>query len=196
MVAYLFPGQGSQSVGMAKSLADKHPRAQETLQEADDALGFAISKLCFEGPEAELKRTEITQPAMLATSIAAFRVFRDESPEAKATFAAGHSLGEWSALVATEAISFADGLRCVRERGRLMQAAVPEGQGKMAAVVGLAGDLVADACRKIAQESKEVLNAANFNSPEQTVVSGSTSAVSQLLAVVKEAGAKKSSSCQ
>lgn len=173
MVTYLFPGQGSQSPGMGQALADAYDAARQTFEEADDALGFGLSKLCFSGSEEELKRTEITQPAILTTSIAALRALQTERPELAPTFAAGHSLGEWSALVAVGALAFADAVKLVHTRGRLMQEAVPEGEGAMAAVVGVASDEVV----RLTEAASEGVTAANFNSPEQTVISGTAAGV-------------------
>jgi [acyl-carrier-protein] S-malonyltransferase len=188
MLALVFPGQGSQSVGMGKDLWDRFPEARAALAEADDALGFPLSKLCFEGPEDELRLTENTQPAILAVSIAAWRALKSRG-EPTPAFAAGHSLGEYSALVAAEAIPFADALRAVRARGGFMQAAVPERLGAMAAVLGLAAEEVARACADAAQG--EVVSAANLNAPDQTVISGHAGAVERAGALCKERGARR-----
>ncbi len=191
MVSFLFPGQGSQEPGMGKALADAYPAARQVFEEADDALGFSLSALCFEGSEAELVRTEITQPAILATSIAALAALRAERPDLAPRYAAGHSLGEWSALVAVGALRFADAVRLVRERGRLMQLAVPEGQGAMAAVMGLEAEQIRAVCAEVSAQSAQVVVAANYNSKEQTVISGTRSAVEAAKVALEGAGAKK-----
>src|SRR5579872_6169978 len=185
--AFLFPGQGSQYAGMGKSLAEAFPEAAAAFQEADAALGFSISKLCFEGPEEELKRTEITQPAMVTVSVAAFRVLQGKglSPE----YVAGHSLGEYSALVAAGSLDFADALRLVRKRGRYMQEAVPAGIGAMAALLKLPEGTLDAILAESAQG--EVVSAANLNSPDQIVIAGHATAVSRAMTAAKAAGAKR-----
>src|SRR5271169_2875586 len=160
-IALLFPGQGSQSVGMGKDLAEKYPVARKTFDEADDALAYKLSTVCFEGPEDQLRLTEITQPAILTVSIAALRVLETRIP--KPSFVAGHSLGEYSAHVAAGTFSFADAVRTVRHRGKYMQEAVPVGVGTMAAILGMEFDKVAEVCRDAAQG--EVCEPANINSP-------------------------------
>jgi len=174
VTAIVFPGQGSQAPGMGKDLAEKFAVARQVFEEADDALGFAISRLCFDGPEEELQLTENTQPAILTVSVAAFRALRSAGVEAPA-FVAGHSLGEYSALVASGALSLSDAVRTVRARGRYMQEAVPVGTGAMAAVIG--GDL--DAIERICAEARQdqVCSIANFNAPNQTVIAGNTEAI-------------------
>ncbi len=186
-IAFIFPGQGSQAVGMGKELAANYPAARQTFEEADEALGYKLSQLCFEGPEENLKLTEITQPAILTTSVAAFRVLRQRSP--KPSYVAGHSLGEYSAHVAAGTLKFADAVRTVRNRGKYMQEAVPLGVGAMAAILGMALDKVADICRDAAQG--EVCQPANINSPEQIVVSGHATAVERAIKLATERGAKK-----
>ena len=187
-LAFVFPGQGSQYVGMGKDLSAEFALARETFAEADDALGFSLSGLCFAGPEADLKLTENTQPAILATSIAALRVLEAETP-LRPAFVAGHSLGEYSALVAVGALKFSDAVRVVRERGRLMQQAVPEGQGAMAVVLGLEMDAVRALCADAARG--EVVSPANFNGAGQVVIAGAKSAVQRAMALAKERGAKR-----
>src|ERR1700686_5763616 len=167
-IALLFPGQGSQAVGMAKELADKYPAARRTFDEADEALGYKLSTLCFEGPEEQLRLTEITQPAILTASIAALRVIETRMP--KPSFVAGHSLGEYSAHVASGTLTFADAVRTVRNRGKYMQEAVPVGVGSMAAILGMTLDKVSDLAREAAEG--EVCDIGNINSPEQIVLSG------------------------
>ncbi|HEV2022901.1 MAG TPA: ACP S-malonyltransferase [Terriglobales bacterium] len=186
-VAFLFPGQGSQSVGMGKELAARYPLAKQTFDQADAALGYALSVLCFEGPEEKLKMTEVTQPAILTVSVAALRVLREQG--VAPGFVAGHSLGEYSAHVAAGTLDFADAVRIVRNRGRYMQEAVPAGQGAMAAVLGLSLEEIEAACREAAQG--QVVAPANINSPGQVVISGHAAAVERAAELVKQRGAKR-----
>lgn len=186
-IAFLFPGQGSQTVGMGKELASLYPVAQETFDEADAALGYPLSKLCFEGPEDQLKLTEITQPAILTVSVAAWRVL--QSKGITPSYVAGHSLGEYSAHVAAGTLNFADAVRTVRNRGKYMQEAVPVGVGAMAAVLALPIDKLQAICEEAAQG--EVCCAANLNSPDQTVISGSKAAVERAAELAKQRGAKR-----
>lgn len=188
-IAFLFPGQGSQAVGMGRDLAERFPVAANTFAEADDACGFALSKLCFEGPEEDLKLTENTQPAILTVSVAALRVLASQGIEP--TLAAGHSLGEWSAHVAAGTLKFADAVRAVKARGRAMQLAVPAGQGAMAAVLSLDAAQVAEACAEAAKETGQPVAAANLNSPAQTVISGAKAAVEKAAELVKAKGARR-----
>src|SRR6266852_1986730 len=186
-LAFLFPGQGSQSVGMGKDLAAAYSVAQQTFDEADAALGYKLSQLCFEGPEEKLKLTEITQPAILTVSVAAFRVLREKG--IAPAFVAGHSLGEYSAHVAAGTLTFADAVRTVRNRGKYMQEAVPVGVGAMAAILGMTVDQVSAIANEAAQG--EVCQAANINSPEQIVISGHAGAVDRAIKLATERGAKK-----
>lgn len=186
-IALLFPGQGSQGVGMGKELAENFPVARQTFDEADEALGYKLSQLCFEGPEDQLRLTEITQPAILTVSVAALRVLEAQSP--KPNYVAGHSLGEYSAHVASGTFSFADAVRTVRNRGKYMQEAVPVGVGAMAAILGMDLDKVTAVCADAAQG--EVCSAANINSPEQIVISGNTAAVERATKLADERGAKR-----
>jgi [acyl-carrier-protein] S-malonyltransferase len=186
-IALLFPGQGSQAVGMGKDLAEQYPAARQTFAEADEALGYKLSQICFEGPEDQLRLTEITQPAILTVSIAALRVL--ETRVSKPGFVAGHSLGEYSAHVASGTIAFADAVRTVRNRGKYMQEAVPVGVGAMAAILGMDLASVEAVCRDAAQG--EVCQAANINSPEQIVISGNTAAVERAAKLADERGAKR-----
>ncbi|HER62805.1 MAG TPA: [acyl-carrier-protein] S-malonyltransferase, partial [Desulfobacteraceae bacterium] len=188
MVALIFPGQGSQYAGMGKALADNFPVAKQVFEEADDALQFKISTLCFQGPEEDLKLTANTQPAILTTSVAAFRVLESEL-NLDPAYLAGHSLGEYSALVASGALAFADAVKTVRARGVFMQEAVPVGTGSMAAILGLEGKDLDEVCREAAQG--DVVAPANFNSPGQVVIAGHVQAVERAIALAKEKGAKK-----
>lgn len=185
--AFLFPGQGSQYAGMGKLLADTYPLARQTFEEADAALGMELSRICFEGPEEELKKTENTQPALLAVSVAAWRVL--ESQGYTPGVVAGHSLGEYSALVAAGALAFSDALQLVKKRGRYMQDAVPQGVGAMAALLKLPDGKLDAILAEAAQG--ETVAAANFNSPDQVVIAGHTAAVERAMALAKAAGAKR-----
>ena len=187
MIAFLFPGQGSQKVGMGKALAEAFPEARATFEEADAAFGGALSTLCFEGPDDQLTLTEYTQPAILTMSIAAARVLAARGIEPD--LVAGHSLGEYSANVAAGTFGFADAVRIVRRRGRYMQEAVPAGQGAMAAILGLDAASVRRACEDAAQG--EVVSPANINSPDQVVIAGATGAVQRAGARAKALGARR-----
>jgi [acyl-carrier-protein] S-malonyltransferase len=186
-VAFVFPGQASQYPGMGKELADMYPSAKAIFDEADKALGFSISKICFEGSEEDLKLTANTQPGILACSIATYRVLEEKglAPD----FVAGHSLGEYSALVAAGSLKFADAVRLVRKRGSYMQETVPAGKGAMAAIMGLSPAVVTDVCKRASQG--QVCAPANLNSPDQTVISGDADAVKRAVELASQAGAKR-----
>src|SRR5215467_377458 len=185
--AFIFPGQGSQKVGMGKELADRFPRARTVFEEADQVLGVRLSSLCFEGPEEELMLTAVTQPAILTTSIAVCAVA--ESSGLKADFVAGHSLGEYSALVAAGSLEFGQAIELVRQRGRFMQEAVPQGVGAMAAIMGCDTDVVEAACKEASDRG--VCSAANLNSSNQTVIAGHRPAVEYAVELLKGRGARK-----
>lgn len=188
-VAWLFPGQGSQAVGMGAALAAAEPAAQALLQEADAALGFALSALMAEGPEETLKLTEHTQPAILTHSTMVVRAYGGRLPAPD--FVAGHSLGEYSALVAAGSLAFADAVRTVRERGRAMQTAVPVGVGAMAAILGMGAEAVEQACREGAARSGRIVVPANFNGPGQIVIAGHAEGVDAALEAAKALGGRK-----
>ena len=189
MIAFVFPGQGAQKVGMGQALAEQFPVCRQTFAEADAALGESLSGLCFQGPEDRLMLTENTQPAILAMSVAVYRLV--ESQGGRAHFAAGHSLGEYSAHVAAGTLSFADALRTVRRRGQYMQEAVPVGEGAMAAILGLDADGVTRACADAAAESGGVVSPANLNAPGQVVIAGHARAVALASEKAKALGAKR-----
>ena len=186
-LAFLFPGQASQYSGMGCDLAEKFPESRQVFDEAEAALGFSMSELCFKGSDEALKQTENTQPAILTVSVAAYRALekRGVTPD----FVAGHSLGEYSAIVAAGGLDFAAAVKLVRSRGRYMQEAVPPGEGAMAAILGLAPAEVLEICRKAADH--EVVSPANLNSPEQTVISGSAAAVKRAVEIASQSGAKR-----
>jgi [acyl-carrier-protein] S-malonyltransferase len=186
-LAFLFPGQASQYAGMGRDLAENFAESRSIFEAADAALGFAISKLCFDGPEEELKLTENTQPAILTVSTAAHRAL--EKRGIVPDFVAGHSLGEYSALVAAGSLDFAGAVKIVRNRGRYMQEAVPHGEGAMAAIMGLPPGEVTDLCKQAADH--EVVTPANLNSPEQTVISGSAGAGKRGVEIASQKGAKR-----
>ena len=188
-LAFLFPGQGSQSVGMGKELADTYSIARDTFAEADSALRYELSKFCFEGPEDKLKLTEITQPAILTVSVAAQRVLAEKG--VRPAYLAGHSLGEYSAHVAAGTLAFADAVRTVAKRGKYMQEAVPVGVGAMAAVLALGLEPLEAACRQAQKEVGGTVAPANINSPDQIVISGSKATVERAAELAKEKGAKR-----
>ncbi|MBZ5545078.1 MAG: ACP S-malonyltransferase [Acidobacteriia bacterium] len=186
-VAFIFPGQGSQYPGMGRELAETFPCAREVFEEADRAVGFPLSKLCFEGPAEELQLTANTQPAILTVSAATAEVLREKG--VRPQFVAGHSLGEYSALVAAGALRLSDAVQLVRKRGQYMQEAVPVGQGAMAALLGMEAAVVEEVCREAAQG--EVVSPANLNSPGQIVIGGSAQAVARAVGLAKGRGAKR-----
>ena len=187
--AFVFPGQGSQKVGMCKDFYDNYACAKKVFAEADDALGFSITKMCFEGPEEELRLTKYTQPAILTCSVAALAVMREHGLECEA--AGGHSLGEYSALVAADVMRLQDAVVAVHKRGEFMQEAVPVGEGAMAAVIGLTPDEIVAVCQNVEAECGEAVQAVNFNCPGQVVIAGATKAVDKAAEALKAAGAKR-----
>lgn len=189
--AFVFPGQGSQQVGMSKDFIEAYPAARQTFEQADDILGFALSRLCFDGPEGDLNDTINTQPALYTAGIATLRALQSELPVAVPGFLAGHSLGEFTALAAAGALSFEDGLRLVRERGRLMKQAGVQNPGAMAALLGLDADQAREVCAQASQQTGGVLVVANDNCPGQLVLSGDEMTIDAGMALAKEAGAKK-----
>jgi [acyl-carrier-protein] S-malonyltransferase len=189
--AFVFPGQGSQVVGMGRDLAEAFPIAQETFEQANAVLGFSLSDLCFNGSDEALNDTINTQPALYVTSIAALRALKSALPDAQPAFTAGHSLGEFTALTAAGALSFEDGLRLVRERGRLMKEADEKSPGAMAALLGLESDAVREVCARASQQTGGILILANDNCPGQSVISGDDATLELGLELAKAAGAKR-----
>jgi [acyl-carrier-protein] S-malonyltransferase len=190
-VAFVFPGQGSQEVGMGKALSEAYPAARELFSQADEILGFALSRLCFEGPEAELNDTINTQAAIYVTSMAAVQALKEGGYEVKPGLVAGHSLGEYSAYAVAGVFSFADGLRLVQERGRLMKKAGTLNPGGMAAILKLEDDTVAEICRQVNEEGNGLLQVANYNSPGQVVISGHGEAVDRGIELALQARARR-----
>lgn len=188
-LGFLFPGQGSQYVGMGQAAVEAFPEARAAFQEADEALSFALSELCFGGDEEELRRTENTQPAILTVSIALHRALHARGIDG--AFMAGHSLGEYSALVAAGSLDLGAAVQLVRDRGRYMQEAVPEGAGAMAAILGLDDNVVVEVCQQVATSGAGTVEAANFNAPGQVVIAGTPEAVSEAVALAKERGARR-----
>ena len=188
-IAFVFPGQGSQTVGMCKAFYYEYPVVKQIFEEADDALGYSISKMCFEGPAEDLKLTANTQPAILTASTACAAVLKEHG--VSCDIAAGHSLGEYSALVNTGALKFADAVRIVNKRGQFMQEAVPVGEGSMAAILGLDSDKIVEICRSVEAESGEAVQAVNFNCPGQVVIAGAVNPVNKAIEALKAAGAKR-----
>lgn len=189
-IAVVFPGQGSQSIGMLSDYAETWPQIKETFQQASNILGYDCWDIVCNGPVEKLNQTEITQPIMLAADIAVMRVMVEQCMIAPFVFA-GHSLGEYAALVAAEAISFEDAIKLVAKRGQLMQACVPEGEGAMAAIIGMQDDAVIEVCAQVSEEANSVVEAVNFNSPGQVVIAGATAAVNTAMERLKEEGAKR-----
>ena len=187
--AMVFPGQGSQTVGMLAELAGDYPIVQETFKQASETLGYDLWQLVQEGPAEELNKTWQTQPALLTASVAVYRVWQQKYPELKPEVMAGHSLGEYSALVCAGVLDFQDAVKLVELRGKLMQQAVPEGTGAMYAIIGLDNEAIINACKQA--EQGEVVSAVNFNSPGQVVIAGAKAAVERAAALCKEAGAKR-----
>ena len=189
-IAVVFPGQGSQSVGMLSGFTEDWPQVLETFKEASDVLGYDLWDIVSNGPVEKLNQTEITQPAMLAADVAVMRIMMQQCM-IRPFVLAGHSLGEYAALVAASAIEFTDAIKLVAERGRLMQNAVPEGEGAMAAILSLTNDQIVTICEKVSNETGEVVEAVNFNSPGQVVIAGNTAAVDKAIDAAKEEGAKR-----
>lgn len=188
-LAFVFPGQGSQSLGMLRDLAERHAVIQETFQEASQVLRQDLWQLVQEGPEEKLNQTQWTQPALLASGVALWRVWQQKYPTYNPSVMAGHSLGEYTALVCARSLAFDVAVRMVAERGRFMQEAVPEGQGAMAAILGLSDEAVQAACQEAAQN--DIVSAANFNAPGQVVIAGDSDAVQRAIVAAKALGAKR-----
>ena len=189
-IVVVFPGQGSQSIGMLSDYAETWPQIEETFQQASDVLGYDCWDIVCNGPLEKLNKTEITQPIMLAADIAVMRVMAQQCMIMPMVFA-GHSLGEYAALVAAEAIDFQDAIKLVSKRGQLMQAAVPEGEGAMAAIIGLNDDPIIHICEQVSSELGQPVEAVNFNSPGQVVIAGTTAAVNKAMELLLEEGAKR-----